>query len=131
MKSDMSHRKRKTINSLKIRIAMSVFTGLLLLAGWIGWVTRPDPVPENENERSAKLVELMTVAQEANSSTNYFTRKIALVRMVRQLDQLSTDPNEQFKAELGESGVTVSLTPNAVKPGVKQQLFSRKEWLGF
>ena len=73
----------------------------------------------------------MTVAQEANSSTNYFTRKIALVRMVRQLDQLSTDPNEQFKAELGESGVTVTLTPNVEKAGVKQQLFSRKEWLGF
>ena len=112
-------------------IAMSVFFGLIILAAWIGWVTRPDPVPENENERKAKLMELVMVSQKTTSDKNYFTRKIAMVRMIRQLNQLSNYPNEEYKAEVGESGVTLSVTPNVAKRGVKQVLFSRKEWLGF
>ena len=120
------------MKSLRMRIiAMSVFFGLIILAAWIGWVTRPDPVPENESERRAKLMELVIVSRKTTSDKNYFARKIALVRMVRQLNQLSNYPNEEYKAELGESGVTLSVTPNDAKRGVKQVLFSRKEWLGF
>ena len=112
-------------------IAMSVFFGLIMLAAWIGWVTRPAPVPENENERKAKLMELVMVSQKTTSDKNYFTRKIAMVRMIRQLNQLSNYPNEEYEAEVGESGVTLSVTPHDAKRGVKQVLFSRKEWLGF
>lgn len=116
MEPEISQGKRKRKRSLWIRIATFVFVGFWILTVWIWWLVRPDPLPEG-GDHTAAMTEVFGLIDDANKG-NYFTRKLALMRLRLKTDQLSD----------------YTVTEDFVDPIQREYeplLFSREEWLGF
>lgn len=82
----------------------------------IWFVVRPDPIPEG-GDHTAAMTEVFGFVEDANQG-NYFSRKLALMRLRLKVDQLTDytvtkDFVDPIKLEYGD------------------RIFSRKEWLGF
>ena len=89
----------------------------MILAVWIWWLVHPAPIPKGGDWGPA-FMEVVELAEEAGPHKNYFTRKIALLRMHLRVNQLSDYPESELMVD-------------PIKQDVENQLFSRKEWLEF
>ena len=116
MEADVSQGKRNRKRSLWIWVATFVIGGFWILSVWIWFLVRPDPIPEG-GDHTAAMTEVFGFVEDANQG-NYFTRKLALMRLRLKVDQLTDytvtkDFVDPIKLEYGD------------------RIFSRKEWLGF
>jgi hypothetical protein len=116
MGTDVFQGIRNRKRSLWIWVATFVIGGFWILSLLIWFLVRPDPIPEG-GDHTAAMTEVFGFVEDANQG-NYFSRKLALMRLRLKVDQLTDytvtkDFVDPIKLEYGD------------------RIFSRKEWLGF
>ena len=116
MEAEVSQGKKNRTRSLWIWVATFVTGGFWILSVWIWFLVRPDPIPEG-GDHTAAMTEVFGFVEDADQG-NYFTRKLALMRLRLKVDQLS------------DYTVTKGFV-DPIKLEYGDRIFSREEWLGF